>query len=214
MNFCFKVPAEAWRQLRDARWEKLQKADFFRCFDNRSEGAEGADILLAALARCSQLQELDMQLCYKVPAEAWRQLRDARWEKLQKADFSWCFNEDSQGAEGADILLAALARCSQLQELGMNFCFKVPAEAWRQLRDARWEKLQKADFFRCFGPGSQGVDGADILLAALARCSALQELNMKYCDRIPAEAWEQLSDGVWPALLKQEGVPERLFRRA
>ena len=31
-----------------------------------------------------------MQLCYKVPAEAWRQLRDARWEKLQKADFSWC----------------------------------------------------------------------------------------------------------------------------
>ena len=33
----------------------------------------------------------------------------------------------------------------------MNFCFKVPAEAWRQLRDARWEKLQKADFFRCLG---------------------------------------------------------------
>ena len=35
----------------------------------------------------------------------------------------------------------------------MHSCWKVPAEAWRQLRDARWEKLQKADFYQCLGKG-------------------------------------------------------------
>ena len=35
----------------------------------------------------------------------------------------------------------------------MYNCYKVPAEAWRQLRDARWEKLKKANFFRCLGRG-------------------------------------------------------------
>ena len=35
----------------------------------------------------------------------------------------------------------------------MRICYKVPAEAWRQLRDARWEKLKKANFYQCLGRG-------------------------------------------------------------
>ena len=39
------------------------------------------------------------------------------------------------------------------QELDMRDCWTVPAEAWRQLRDARWEKLRKADLYACLGRG-------------------------------------------------------------
>ena len=39
------------------------------------------------------------------------------------------------------------------QEMDMRYCYKVPAEAWRPLRDARWEKLRKADFWSCLRRG-------------------------------------------------------------
>ena len=38
----------------------------------------------------------------------------------------------------------------------MYNCYEVPAEAWWQLRDARWEKLQRANFFACLGRGGGG----------------------------------------------------------
>ncbi|CAE7261595.1 unnamed protein product [Symbiodinium natans] len=199
MDKCTHVPAEAWRQLEAARWEKLTKADFEGCFQTDSQGA-GAAFLLAALARCSELEELNMQYCYEVPAEAWRQLEAARWEKLTKANFDRCFEDGSQDAAGAAFLLAALARCSELQELNMN-CTHVPAEAWRQLEDARWEKLRRADFFGCFSL-SEFAEGAAGLLAALARCSELEELNMQYCYEVPAEAWRQLEAARWEKLTK------------
>ena len=77
MKRCFAVPAAAWQLLATARWEQLRKAKFDsrlgrrwlykassfrdpprpRCFDNNSEGAEGAGGLLSALSRCQHLQD-------------------------------------------------------------------------------------------------------------------------------------------------------------
>ena len=61
-------------------------------------------------------------------------------------------------------------------------------------------------------PGGRCASEWSLVELSLSFVPERQELYMADC--IPAEAWEQLSDGVWPALLKQEGVPERLFRRA
>ena len=99
MNFCFKVPAEAWRQLRDARWEKLQKADFFRCL------GRGGDVFSASLLSvCVEVAPLRLSPLHNGALPTWKNRRPR------------CFDNRSEGAEGADILLAALARCSQLQD--------------------------------------------------------------------------------------------------
>ncbi|CAE7506792.1 unnamed protein product [Symbiodinium necroappetens] len=177
MKVCSQIPAAAWQLLATARWEQLRKADFSRCFDEDSEGGEGAAVLLSALARCRQLQELGMYGCDQIPAAAWQQLEGATWSKLTKVNFQGCFDKESKGAGGAAGLLAALARCTELQELGMYDCSQIPAAAWQQLEGAHWPKLTKANFYRCFGENSKGADGAAGLLTALARCAELKDAS-------------------------------------
>ncbi|CAE7819039.1 unnamed protein product [Symbiodinium necroappetens] len=189
--------------------------------------------LLPALAR-SDVEELNLDECRDVPAAVWQQLGQAQGEafqKLRKASFAWCFDERSKGAESAAGLLLALSRCQLLQELGMAFCYKVPAAAWQLLATARWEQLRKADFYRCFGRASEGAARVGGLLSALARCRQLQdasarefdsacsskasdgaednqsdpagqELLMGECHQISASAWQQLEGAQWPKLTK------------
>ncbi|CAE7221218.1 unnamed protein product, partial [Symbiodinium necroappetens] len=204
LDLCRDVPAAVWQQLGQAQGEafqKLRKASFKACFDERSKGVEGAAALLLALSRCQLLQELGMAECDKVPAAAWQLLATARfWEQLRKADFSWCFFHGSTGAEGAAGLLSALARCRQLQELLMGYCDGIPAAAWQQLEGAQWPKLTKVDFNGCFGEKSKGAEGAAGLLTALARCPELKDLSMVHCSQIPAAAWQQLEGARWSKL--------------
>ncbi|CAE7232288.1 unnamed protein product, partial [Symbiodinium sp. CCMP2456] len=117
LDLCRDVPAAVWQQLGEApgAFQKLRKASFRSCFNERSKGAEGAGGLLFALSRCQLLQELNMRDCSQVPAAAWQLLATARWEQLRKADFTLCFNQRSKGVEGAEGLLLALSRCRQLQ---------------------------------------------------------------------------------------------------
>ncbi|CAK9072389.1 unnamed protein product [Durusdinium trenchii] len=88
------------------------------------------------------LQELDLFDCSKIPAEAWQQLGKANWTKLRKANFVGCFEQGSKGASGAVVLLAALAHCHELEELHLNKCTEIPAEAWQQLRPGSFPRLR------------------------------------------------------------------------
>ncbi|CAE7208953.1 FBXL2, partial [Symbiodinium microadriaticum] len=205
LYLCRDVPAAVWQQLGQAQGEvlqKLRKATFKSCFDKDSKGAEGVAGLLLALSHCQLLQELGMQECYKVPAAAWQLLATARWEQLRKADFTWCFNDESKGGEGAAWLLSALARCRQLQELLMGGCSQIPASAWQQLEGAQWLKLTKVDFDKCFCSGSKGIEAAAGLLTFLGRCPELQDLSMSRCNQIPVAAWQQLEGATWRKLAK------------
>ncbi|OLP86998.1 hypothetical protein AK812_SmicGene31832 [Symbiodinium microadriaticum] len=206
---CPQIPASAWQQLEGAQWPKL------RCFGSDSKGVEAAAGLLALLGRCPELQargcrpaasqvhlesDLSMRYCYQIPVAAWQQLKGAHWPKLTKVDVDWCFDTFSKGAGGAAVLLAALARCTELQELDMHHCSQIPAAAWQQLAGATWSKLTKVDVEGCFGKNSKGADGAAGLLMALARCDELKELDMHHCSQIPAAAWQQLEGAHWPKL--------------
>ena len=64
-------------------------------------------------------------------------------------------------------------------------------------------------------PGGRCASGRSSVELSLSLAPERQELDMRGCNRIPAEAWEQLSDGVWPALQTHKiCIPERLYRRA
>ena len=63
-----------------------------------------------------------------------------------------CFNEETQGAEGAADLLEALSQSTQLEELNFFHFFpgnQIPAAAWQKVRGAKWLNLKKADFRGC-----------------------------------------------------------------
>ncbi|CAE7867460.1 unnamed protein product, partial [Symbiodinium sp. KB8] len=175
-----------WQLLGGAEWPQLKKADLAECFEENGEGAEG---LLGALARCRELQELNMVGCQKVPAAAWRLLATAEWPALKKADFTGCFCENG---EGAAELLGALCRCRELEELNMSRCPKVPAAAWRLLAKAEWPALKKAYFAACFHDDGEG---AEELLGALGRCRELEAVDFDDCEKIPESAWAALGEG-------------------
>ncbi|CAE7865039.1 unnamed protein product, partial [Symbiodinium sp. KB8] len=119
--------------------------------------------------------DLCMPGCNQIPVAAWQQLEGATWRKLTKVDFRQCFDKESKGIEAAAGLLAALARCPELQELQMSFCSEIPAAAWQQLQGATWPKLTKVEVDQCFGENSKGADGVAGLLTALARCAELKD---------------------------------------
>ena len=76
----------------------------------------------------------------------------------------------------------------------MSWCKKVPAEAWRQLRDARWEKLQRAYFGACLG---RGVDVFSASLLSLCvevaprRLSPLHIGAFTTCKNRPAQVFRR-----------------------
>ncbi|CAE7805864.1 unnamed protein product, partial [Symbiodinium necroappetens] len=195
MSYCYKVPAAAWQLLATARWEQLRKADFSRCFDEDSKGAEGAAGLLSALARCRQLQdastgllrdlrteappesedspsdpagkELLMYGCNQISVAAWQQLEGAHWPKLTKVDFDGCFDSYSKGIEAATGLLAFLGRCPELQDRALRVCV------------------------------GQRANGRAPDINSFHRV-----LSLGQCDQIPAAAWQQLEGAQWPKLTK------------
>ena len=98
MRDCWTVPAEAWRQLRDARWEKLQRANFYACLGRRGD-------VFGFPAFCMRRGGAVWAVpLHNGASPAWKNRRPR------------CFSRSSQGAEGAGALLSALARCSQLQD--------------------------------------------------------------------------------------------------
>ncbi|CAE7865801.1 unnamed protein product, partial [Symbiodinium necroappetens] len=177
MRGCSEVPAAAWQLLATASWEQLRKANFSRCFNRSSKGAEGAAGLLAALSRCQQLQELILSHCEHISVTAWQLLeKGVGWEKLEKVSVYESFGGgDCKGAEGAATLLKVLGSCPELQVLDMDDCNQIPATAWRQLESAKWTKLRDVRLHECFNADAKGTDGVAELFTALARCPELKE---------------------------------------
>ena len=60
-----------------------------------------------------------------------------------------CFNEGTQGADGAADLLEALSQSPLLEELNFSGCYEIPAAAWQKVRSAKWLNLKKAGFREC-----------------------------------------------------------------
>ena len=60
-----------------------------RCFDIKTEGADGSADLLEVL-RNSPLEKLNFLGCYQIPSTAWQKLRGASWTNLREAIFSRC----------------------------------------------------------------------------------------------------------------------------
>ena len=50
---------------------------------------------------------------------------------------------------------------------------------------------------RCFHNDTRGADGAPDLLQALSHSPLLEELKFRYCNRIPAGAWQELHGAKW-----------------
>ncbi|CAE7382768.1 FBL4 [Symbiodinium sp. CCMP2592] len=203
LSGCSEIRAAAWQQLEGAKWPKLTKVSFDKCFGSESKGIEAAAGLLAFLGRCPELKELQMRDCSEIPAAAWQQLEGAKWPKLTKVSFAWCFGSESKGIEAAAGLLAFLGRCPELKELDMRYCSEIPAVAWQRLEGAKWPKLTKVSFAGCFGSESKGIEAAAGLLAFLGCCPELKDLSMRACGEIPAAAWQRLvDDAKWPKLAK------------
>ncbi|CAE7309232.1 unnamed protein product [Symbiodinium necroappetens] len=214
-----------------AEWPQLKKADFAECFKNNGEGAEG---LLGALARCRELQELNMYWCEKVPAAAWRLLGEAEWPALKKADFYACFEWNGKGAAE---LLGALGRCRELEAVNFRACEKIPESAWAALGEGVWPVLRQAKVFLERHPlcgyrteevvarnqlsiypkmattvlipkADAELQGDLELFEALAQSRELEdtgtELNMYECRKVPAAAWRLLGKAEWPTLKKAD----------
>jgi len=197
LSWCLRIPSAAWKEVRWAQWEKLKKADFELSFWSRSEGAQGSDALLEALSRCGNLEELWLYGCVEIPSNAWEKIRSARWTKLKKADFGWCFSE---AADGAAALLQTLSHCDNLEDLYMRCGWKIPSIGWEELSSAQWTKMKRVSFISCFGENTNGADGAATLLQALSHADDLEELKLEDCPRIPKSAWKALPPHVWPRL--------------
>ena len=60
-----------------------------------------------------------------------------------------CFNEETQGADGAADLLEALSHSPLLEELLFTSCLRIPTGAWQKLHGAKWLNLKKAEFSGC-----------------------------------------------------------------
>eukprot|EP00435_Cladocopium_sp_Y103_P037677 s253_g10.t1 len=174
LDYCDKIPADAWKQLGEARWCRWVRH---------------APPFLGQMRGVGGRKDLNLDDCPEIPADAWKQLGEARWVNLKTASFSGCFKSDTRGARGAAVLLLSLAKCVALEDLNLDDCPEIPADAWTQLEEASWVNLKKASFSwclgakMCFSSGTEGADGAAVLLLSLAKCVALEErcewLNLK-----------------------------------
>ena len=55
------------------------------------------------------------------------------------------------------------------KDLNLRFCFKIPADAWKQLGEARWVNLKKASFNKCLGRKMLLHDGFQFVDLRLSR---------------------------------------------
>lgn len=165
LDSCWEIRMEEWQQLRGASWQ-LKKAHFARCFNDRSKGAGGAEILMEVLRTCP-LEELNFSNCWMIPSQAWQKLRDGSAWRLQSVNLTVCFDSRSRGASGAEVLMEVLQKCP-LTELNCYDCYRISPSAWQRLAGATWH-LKKANFMECFGNDGHG-GGAETLLTILRTC--------------------------------------------
>ena len=65
---------------------------------------------------------------------------------------------------------------------------------------------------RCFDPYTKGAEGAADLLEALSQWTQLENLDLCFCNQIPAAAWQKVRGAKWLNLKKADFyqcLPER-----
>ena len=118
----------------------------------------------------------------------------------------------------------------ELELTWMGYCgYCIPACTYRYLNDL-FDRSMLTKHCRCF---VRSTPGAADLLQALSHSPLLENLDLSYCNRIPAAttlqllsqghsaecpeipaaAWRQLPDGAWPKLRGAQGIPEEELRR-
>ncbi|CAK9007963.1 unnamed protein product [Durusdinium trenchii] len=128
-------------------------------------------------------------------------------QTLQRVDCMCCFNDNGAGS---DELLKALCQCEALEELIPLACGKIHVSAWRMLAAARWPRLRRVSFDRCFGESSEG---SEEVLSAIKHCSVLEDVDFINCEAMPGEAWDAVPTGAWPLLKKVQGIPAEVANR-
>ena len=148
-----------------------------RCFYTDTKGADGAADLLQALSQSTQLEELDLSGCSQIPAGAWQKLPDGAWPKLQRA--YGIAEEELQrlqlGAEGAT------------RRTPSTSTFEIAADDSVALAGPRRLKSAVARY----------LDADAMELMALLSSSPIEVLDLRYCPRIPAAAWQNLHGAKW-----------------
>ena len=93
-----------------------------RCFDEHTQGADGAADLFEVLSQSTQLENLDLQYGSQIPAAAWQKLHGANWPNLKKANFCECLAERNWRSFSCFFFSAFLpyfvsvGSCSSLEE--------------------------------------------------------------------------------------------------
>ena len=161
------------------------------------------DCLCELLLSCTR-KELNLDECGKIPADAWKQLGEARWVNLKKASFRQCLGRKMllhDGFQFVDLRLCKSWETSDSRELWVTWYYMsylhhvwmiyqlaftslhwVIQIVWVHfaVRVSLWEDVSTSKstefslFWRCFGSDT-GADGATVLLLSLAKCAALEE---------------------------------------
>ena len=112
---------------------------------------------------------------------------------------TWCFRDDSKGADGAADLLEVLGKATSLEKLDFDKCSQIPAAAWRRLHGAHWPNLKMAGFTQKLGRGCRDVSlKVDVLLHVVPASfvGRRKHMNWKNADITFPVTW-----GVAPVLL-------------
>ena len=140
---CSQIPAGAWQKIRSAKWLYLKTANFRLCLAERN-GWRFSCFLRVFICVCWKLHEFrSIVRIVKLSYELELICMGLRWivylqgsqpqrvfDRLFLTKHCRCFNEETQGADGAADLLQALSQSTQLEELDFHDCSQIPLAAW------------------------------------------------------------------------------------
>eukprot|EP00913_Durusdinium_trenchii_P004343 g4026.t1 len=208
---CDATEPEAWRKLQGAQWPKLRDACFLWCFREKDR-EDCAEEVLRSLAKCSELQKLDLQYNVFPKTKAWvKVLQTDPWPQLQweKCDFgdygpSKEFRPKEAGEkeeEEEEVPVAPADPKKPLPTIGMlsrcfarlSRCILKESETTQVIPPRCLTHLSMTNAL-----DEQQLDAG--LLPLLAQRQDVEVLYADYCRHLSASAWQSLENAQWPEL--------------
>ena len=165
-------------------FDRLILTKHCRWFGSGTQGADGAPHLLQALSQSSLLEELNFKDCSEIRATAWQKVPDGTWPKLRGA--KGIPEEELQRLQ----LKAEGAKCPTPS----TSTLEIAADASVALAGPRRLKIAVA----------RDLDSDAMELMVGLSSSPIEVLNLRFCPRIPAAAWQQLHGVKWLNLKKAD----------
>ena len=164
--------------------DRLFQTKHCRCFKNHRNGADGAADLLQALSQSPLLEELDFDEELQILAAVWQQVPDGAWPKLRPSVSLRIPREELQRlqrqAEGA----------------------KCPTPSTSTPAIAADDGVALAGPRRLKFVVARDLDSDAMELMAGLSSSPIEVLDLSFCPRIPAAAWQKLHGAKWLNLKK------------